>query len=107
MNLTGLIQLATLGDWMDMDLWSFETEDGRSIRRALEFIRPFVQDRPAGWPPRVWPYQQIVPFRPEIFASAFRMAAAGYQEQEYEAIVSQFENAAGSRFQLTHPAGIF
>ena len=107
MNLTGLIQLATLGDWMDMDLWSFETEDGRSIRRALEFIRPFVQDRPAGWPPRVWPYQQIVPFRPEIFASAFRMAAVGYQEQEYEAIVSQFENASGSRFQLTHPAGIF
>lgn len=92
---------------MEVDLWNFETGDGRGIRRALEFVRPYVKERPEGWLPRVWPYEQIVPFRPEIFAAAFRMAAVGYQENEYEAIVAQFEGVDHSRFQILHPAGTF
>ena len=107
MNLTGLIELATLGEWVGVDLWTYETADGRSIRQALEFLRPYVEEVPVGWPPRFWHYQQIVPFHPEILAPAFRMASIGYQEKEYEAIVSQFASFRVSRFQLTHPKGSF
>jgi len=107
MNLTGLIELATLGDWVDVDLWSFETADGRSIKRALEFLRPYVEEVPEGWPPPFWQYKQIVPFLPEILAPAFRMASVGYQDEEYEAIVSQFSGFKASSFQLTHPKRSF
>jgi hypothetical protein len=107
MNLTGLTELATLGEWVGVDLWTYETADGRSIRRALEFLRPYVQKVPEGWPPRFWHYKQIVPFHPEILASAFRMASIGYQEEEYEAIVEQFSDFKESSFQLTHPAASF
>lgn len=107
MNLTGLTELATLGEWVGVDLWTFETSDGRSIRRALEFLRPYVEAVPEGSPPRVWHYKQIVPFLPEILAPAFRMASIGYQDEEYEAIVSQFSGFIESQFQLTHPKPSF
>lgn len=107
MNLTGLSELATLGEWVGVDLWSYETADGRSIRRALEFLRPYVEEVPEGWPPPLWHYQQIVPFQPEILAPALRMASVGYQDEEYEAIVSQFLGFRESRFQLTHPKSSF
>lgn len=107
MNLTGLTELATLGEWVEVDLWSYETADGRSIKRALEFLRPYVEKAPEGWPPPYWPYKQIVPFLPEILAPAFRMASIGYQDKEYEAIVSQFPGFLESSFQLTHPKSYF
>lgn len=107
MNLTGLLELATLGEWVGLDLWTYETADGRSIRRALEFLRPYVEEVSVGWPPRFWHYKQIVPFQPEILAPAFRMASVGYQEEEYETIVSQFPSFRESSFQLTHPKRSF
>ncbi|RED48731.1 alginate lyase family protein [Seonamhaeicola aphaedonensis] len=103
MNLTGLTELAILGEWVGIDLWNYQTTDGRSIRQALEFLRPYVENVPEGWPPRFWPYKQVVPFKPEILAPAFRMASIGYQDEEYEAIVSQFPSFRKSSFQLTHP----
>jgi hypothetical protein len=107
MNITGLTELATLGEWVGVDLWTYVTADGRSIRRALEFLRPYVEEAPDGWPPRVWHYQQIVPFHPEILAPALRMASVGYQDEAYETIVSQFPDFRKSRFQLTHPKYLF
>ncbi|MEN8786533.1 MAG: alginate lyase family protein [Wenyingzhuangia sp.] len=107
MNLTGLMELATLGKWVEVDLWAYETEDGRSIRKALEFLRPYVEKVPEGWPPHFWPYKQIVPFLPEILAPAFRMASVGYQDKEYETIISQFSGFSTSSFQLTHPKSSF
>lgn len=107
MNLRGLVELATLGEWVGVDLWNYETLDGRSIRRALEFLRPHVEAVPEGWPPRFWHYKQIVPFLPEISAPSFRMASAGYQDEEYEAIVSQFPSFRKSSFQLKHPRSSF
>jgi hypothetical protein len=107
MNLTGLTELATLGEWVGVNLWTFETADGRSIKRALEFLRPYVEEVPEGWPPRFWQYKQIVPFLPEILAPAFRMASLGYKDEEYEAIVRQFSGFKASSFQLTHPKRSF
>jgi len=107
MNLTGLIELATLGEWVDVNLWTYDTKDGRSIQKALEFLRPYVEAVPEGSPPRVWYYKQVVPFLPEILAPAFRMASIGYQDEAYETIASQFSNFKTSSFQLKHPKGSF
>ena len=42
MNLEGFISLAELGENVSLDLWSFQTKDGRGIRPAIEFLYPFL-----------------------------------------------------------------
>jgi hypothetical protein len=53
MNLRGFIFLANMAQTVDVDLWNFETPDGRSIRKALDFLLPYVQGK------KRWENQQI------------------------------------------------
>jgi hypothetical protein len=52
-NLRAEMQLAALGRNVGVDLWHYQTADGRSILKAVEFMAPFAD------PARAWPYQQI------------------------------------------------
>ena len=74
MNLNGLIQLAELGRKNGVDLWNFETEDGRGLRKAVDYLRPFAR---AETP---WPHPQLGKVTPESLDWALRVAAARYPE---------------------------
>lgn len=50
-NMTALCQLLSK---TEDNLWEFESEDGRSIQKALDFITPYLLDK------RTWPYQPDV-----------------------------------------------
>lgn len=53
MNLRGFVNLVDYGKRVGVDLWAFETEDGRSLKRGYEFLADYLKnDRP-------WDYQQI------------------------------------------------
>ena len=52
-NLRALVDLASLGQNLDIDFWHYQTPDGRSIHKALEFMAPY------GNRDNKWPYQQI------------------------------------------------
>jgi hypothetical protein len=41
LNLHGLVSLAVLGERVGVDLWHFETADGRSIRKAMDYMLPY------------------------------------------------------------------
>ena len=53
MNLRAFERLAELGEKVGVDLWNYETEDGRSIRKAQAFLKPYLRGE------KKWPYQQI------------------------------------------------
>jgi hypothetical protein len=82
-NLDGLMLLARLGENVGVDLWNFQTPDGRSIRRALEYLTPFALDN------RKWPDQQIGEWQPEILFPLMRRAATHYRDQQYRALMSK------------------
>lgn len=99
LNLGGLVSLAQIGRWVDVDLWSFCTEDGRSIRAALDFLVPFVRT-----PAEPWTYEQIVEKPIGDVAPILRAAAVAYAAPEYEAVVAGMEDVESARFQLLRPS---
>ncbi|MFQ3787563.1 alginate lyase family protein [Halomonas sp. A29] len=58
-NLQGWVHLAQLAESCGEDLWSFEGPQGQSIRRAMEWLLPYMD--------KEWPFQQIVEFDSERF----------------------------------------
>ena len=72
MNLNGLIELAELGRKTGIDLWGFETEDGRGIRKAVEYLRPYALGEAK------WPHREIGKFSPEALHPALRRASVRY-----------------------------
>ncbi len=55
MNLWSLANLTFMGRKLGVDLWDFETTDGRSLPKAYAFLMPFAQGV------ENWPYKQITP----------------------------------------------
>lgn len=82
-NLRAMTDLACIGQNLGVDLWHFETPDGRSIRKALDFMAPYMNRD------NKWPYQQIERPNRESLAILLLRAALDYPDAHYEAIVSQ------------------
>jgi len=77
MNLRGFLFLARLSEHVDVDLWSFETEDGRSLEGALDWFAPYVaKEKP-------WTHQQIQPIKPDRAALTYRRATRGLPKPAY------------------------
>jgi Alginate lyase len=49
-NLQSWVNLATLGERCGFDLWSITAADGRSLRRAFEWMAPYIGGREWDWP---------------------------------------------------------
>ena len=89
-NLSGLMSLATLGERVGVDLWNYQTADGRSIRKALEFLTPFALGE------RKWPYQQLGRWPPEMLYPL--------QDQQSRTLLSRIPaQNAGDRTELLRP----
>lgn len=52
-NLTGLMMMAWMARHVGVDLWNYQSEDGRSMRAALDFLVPYATAN------KTWPYPQL------------------------------------------------
>ena len=77
-NLDGLMQLARLAENVGVDLWNYQTKDGRSIRRALEYLFPF------GMGDQKWTYQQLGGFDGKSLFPLMRRAAKYYADEKFK-----------------------
>ena len=82
-NLDGLTLLAILGESVGVDLWHYETSDGRSIRGAFEYLYPFAVGS------QKWPHQQITEFQPESLFPLMRRAASRYDDQKFKTMMGR------------------
>jgi len=82
-NLRGLFNLATMADKLDIDLWHYESTDGRSIKKALDFLTQHVETG------QKWPYKQITRQSPASLFPLLRRAAIAYNDDRYEAIIKK------------------
>jgi Alginate lyase len=77
-NLRALEDLASIGQNLGIDLWHFTTSDGRSIRKALDFMAPYAD------PERKWPYQEIDGSSLGSLDLLLLRAASAYPDAHYE-----------------------
>jgi hypothetical protein len=97
MNLEAFCKLANLGEHAGVDLWRKNNKDSRSIRKALDFLVPYIDQ-----PPATWPYKQIKEVDESNMLPVLRLAALAYDAPEYEAIIKKFDTAPKERFQILY-----
>jgi len=86
-NLRALTELAVLGHHIGVDLWHFQTADGRSMRKALDFLLPYANGEK-------WPYQQISEMHPDDLAGPLFEAASAFNNPEYEAAAKKLAGSS-------------
>jgi hypothetical protein len=98
-NLLGMFDLATLARGVGVDLFAYATSDGRSIRKALEYMLPYAD------PAKKWPGTQISPAKHDEFVELLRRAGMAYHEPAYEqALQTHFHGTADADIvQIVYP----
>ena len=71
-NLEGFLRLAYLGDKVNVDLWNYQSSDGRSIKAALEFLIPFIEKK------RRWEWRENI--QPKGLFESYWQGAQRYPE---------------------------
>jgi hypothetical protein len=100
MNLEALMQLAWLGDRLGVDLWSYRTQDGRSLRKAIDYLLPAALGR------EQWKKEQITRMEVERMYNVLTIAAIKYKSKEYAKARKAIprRHGAADRANLTLPA---
>lgn len=101
-NTSLFLRLIETGRCVGIDLAEYESPDGRSIRRALDWLVPFYVGRSE------WTHQQIAPFVPEGAYTLLRQAACIFDEPTYAEQAERIEGLDDetrhvSRSQLLYP----
>ncbi len=99
-NLEALCNLARFGEKLGLDLWHYKTDDGRSLRAALDWLAPYASGE------KKWEGQQIVAAKTAEAARVFRWAANAYNEPNYEAVVDALKKTGGvgEKLDLMYPS---
>jgi len=82
-NLDGLMLLARLGENVGVDLWNYQTGDGRSIRRALDYLVPVALGE------QKWTYQQLGEWPPQMLFPLLRRAATKYEDRQFANLLAR------------------
>lgn len=94
-NLNALLTVAAIGDKLGVNLWEYQTKDGRSIGKALAFLAPFAFGE------KEFPYQQIIKWSPEDYFALLRQAAPKIQDATLRGLLAKAPAAApATRFWL-------
>ncbi len=87
MNLDGLFRLATMGQQAGVDLWHYESADGRGLREALDYLAPYADAE------RKWPHEQIAEYSPAGLFALLRRGSIVYGDQRYEILIAKMPAA--------------
>ncbi len=84
-NLEAMFTLASFAKSAGVDLWNYQTEDGRSIRKALDWVLPVVTGD------KKWEAKQIDDFKMAKFYEVLYQASVEFKDAHYADIASQID----------------
>jgi hypothetical protein len=96
-NLLAHEDLCMLGQRVGLDLWNYQTDDGRSLRKAIDWLLPYATGE------KKWEYQQIRPPKMKETATVLRRAANAYNDPKYERAIEKIPDAPGDMTDVMFP----
>ena len=97
-NILAHEDLAMLGQRIGLDLWNYKTDDGRSLRKAIDWLLPYATNE------KSWEYSQITPPKLKETATVLRRAANAYNDPRYERAIEKMKEGASPMTDLLFPA---
>jgi hypothetical protein len=85
-NLEGFFRLASIGERVGIDLWNYQTEDGRSLQKALEYPIPYILGK------KKWTFKQIHEFQWNLFYPIYLQASIVYKSEKYREIAKKLSD---------------
>jgi hypothetical protein len=89
-NVSAMMTMAELAERVDVDLWKYQTEDGRSLRAALDYLTPYL-DGGKKWPGA---NDKENPVKPESLAGPLLRAARGLDQKAYTKLLEALPRSA-------------
>lgn len=98
-NLRALSDLASLGQTAGVDLWHYQTADGRSLLKALEYMASYAN------PEKVWPDKQIGKLKRDELGEILFRAAAVYPNSHLSEALKFYstDKLDDDQFRLLYP----
>jgi hypothetical protein len=89
-NVTAMMGMAELAERVGVDLWTFRTADGRSIRAALDYLTPYLDAK------RTWPHvrDKAHPAEPARLAGPLIRATRGFGREPYQKLLEGLPRSA-------------
>lgn len=80
LNIKILFKISFIAEKLKLDLWQYESEDGRSIAKAVNFLIPYLFEG------EIWPYQEMKPLHElrNDFIEIFGLAKKSYNYYNFE-----------------------
>jgi hypothetical protein len=92
MNLLGYFTVARLAEPAGVDLWNYQTADGRGIKKAIEWMLPFAAGE------KDWTHKQIKSRTYDNTVRLLKIAAIKYKDPKYAAAARRLEIADNKTF---------
>jgi len=83
MNLLGFCLSARLGEHLKIDLWNYQTPQGKSIKKCIDWLMPYIKKE------KTWDRDQIVKFSYEETISVLLGASNKYPSTDYAALAKE------------------
>lgn len=91
MNLLGYCFIARLGDKLKADVWHFETADGKSIRKCVDWLMPYLKKE------KKWAHEQIKKITYEETLIILKMSAKAYAQPAYDNLAKTVDEATNQK----------
>ena len=95
-HLKAWFMLSAQAENLGIDLWHYQTNDGRSIQKALDFLLPFAMDK------KKFEYQQIGKFEEKDLNYLITLAANKYGNTDYKNRAEQMKQYDSPLQNLLH-----
>ena len=73
----GLFRLAIVAENIGTNLWDYEANDNVGLKKALDYLIPYIKNE------KVWNYPQIVPLQKNVLIELLVLAFSHYKDKTY------------------------